>query len=125
MITLTPLLLAMLAATDDAPLPRAGEVIARLEKTEAAIKNLSVTTEYVKLQKDDLPVSEPIRLRMTATFIVDHEGRTRHERVGEQVNRGADGVTVYRGRWRSTYDGKVAASLSGPVEGPFLTAEFE
>jgi hypothetical protein len=74
MIAPTTLLLAMLAATDDALLPGAEEVIARLEKTESRIKNLSVTTECVKLEKDDLPVSEPIRLRMTATFIVDHEG---------------------------------------------------
>ena len=62
---------AMLAASVDTPLPRAEVVIARLEKTEAAIKNLSVTTEHIKLQKDDLPVSEPIRLRTTTAIIVD------------------------------------------------------
>jgi len=62
---------AMLAASVDTPLPRAEVVIARLEKTEAAIKNLSVTTEHSKLQKDDLPVSEPIRLRTTTAMIVD------------------------------------------------------
>ena len=62
---------AMLAASVDTPLPRAEVVIARLEKTEAAIKNRSVTTEHSKLQKDDLPVSEPIRLRTTTAIIVD------------------------------------------------------
>jgi hypothetical protein len=30
-----------------------------------------VTTEHIKLQKDDLPVSEPIRLRTTTAIIVD------------------------------------------------------
>ena len=70
MIALTTLP-AMLAASVDTPLPRAEVVIARLEETEAAIKNLSVTTEHSKLQKDDLPVSEPIRLRTTTAIIVD------------------------------------------------------
>ena len=62
---------AMLAASVDTPLPRAEVVIARLEEARAAIKNLSVTTEHSKLQKDDLPVSEPIRLRTTTAIIVD------------------------------------------------------
>ena len=56
---------------DGTPLPRVEEVIARLDKARAAIKNLSVTTEHIKLQNDDLPVSEPIRLRRTTAFIVD------------------------------------------------------
>jgi hypothetical protein len=62
---------AMLAASVDTPLAEAEEVTARLERTGASIKNLSVTTEHDKLQKDDLAVSEPIRLRMTTAFIVD------------------------------------------------------
>jgi hypothetical protein len=118
-------LLAVLAALDGAPRPTAEEVIARLEKTEAKIRNLSVTTEYVKLQKDFLPVTEPVRMRLTTAFIVDRDGRTRYECVGEQVNRGPDGVTTYRGRWRSAYDGKVAASLSGGVDGPLLAAALD
>ena len=63
---------AMLAASVDTPLPRAEVVIARLVESRASIKSRSVTTEHIKLQKDDLPVSEPIRLRMTVTFI--HRG---------------------------------------------------
>jgi len=63
---------AMLAASVDTPLPMAEAVIARLEEARASIKNRSVTTEHIKLQKDDLPVSEPIRLRTTTAIIVDH-----------------------------------------------------
>ena len=62
---------AMLAASMGTPLPMVEEVIARLEKARAAIKNLSVTTEHIKLPNDDLPVSEPIRLRTTTAIIVD------------------------------------------------------
>ena len=62
---------AMLAASVDTPLPRAEVVIARLEEARASIRNRSVTTEHFKLQKDDLPVSEPIRLRTTTAIIVD------------------------------------------------------
>jgi hypothetical protein len=70
MIALT-MLRAMLAASVDTPLPRAAEVIACLEKARAAIKNPSVTTEHIELQRDDLPVSESMRLRRTTAFIVD------------------------------------------------------
>jgi hypothetical protein len=73
-------------APDDAPRHQAGEVIARLEKTEAAIRNLSVTTEYVMLQRDDLPGSEPVRMRLTTAFIVDSTGRALrvHRRSGQR-----------------------------------------
>ena len=74
MIALT-MLRAMLAASVDTPLPAAEELIACLEKARAAIKNLSVTTEHIKLQNDDLPVSEPICLRRTTAFIVDRAAR--------------------------------------------------
>ena len=66
---------ATLAASMGTPLPMVEEVIARLEKARAAIKNLSVTTEHIKLPNDDLPVSEPIRLRRTTAFIVDRAAR--------------------------------------------------
>jgi hypothetical protein len=69
------MLRAMLAASVDTLLPRVEEVIACLEKASAAIKNLSVTTEHIKLPNDDLPVSEPIRLRRTTAFIVDPDAR--------------------------------------------------
>jgi hypothetical protein len=120
-------LLTVLAASDEAPRPTAEEVLTRLEKTEAAIRNLSVTTEYVKLQKDFLPVSEPVRLRLTTAFVVDRDGRTRYECVGEQVNIGPNPgeVRTYRGRWRSAYDGKVAATLSGGIDNALLTAELD
>jgi hypothetical protein len=120
-------LLAALAAMDGSPKPTAEEALASLERTEAAIRNLSVTTEYVKLQADFLPVSEPVRMRLTTAFVVDRDGRTRFECVGEQVNVGPKPgeVRIYRGRWRSAYDGKVAASLSGGEDGPLLTAELD
>lgn len=70
MIALTTLP-AMLAASVDTPLPRAEAVIARLEKARASIKNRSVTTEHIRLEKDDLPVSEPMRLGTTTAIIVD------------------------------------------------------
>src|SRR5262249_6198927 len=36
-----------------------------------------------------------------------------------------DGISTYRGRWRSAYDGKAATTLSGGVDGPFSTVEID
>jgi hypothetical protein len=41
------------------------------------------------------------------------------------VRGGPDGLKNYRGRLRSAYDGKVAATLRGGVDGPFLTAQLD
>ena len=117
--------LAPLTASDNLARPSVEQVISRLERTEAAIQNLSLTTEYVKLQKEFLP--RQVELHLTTAFIVDRGGRTRYECVGEQVRIGpAPGeVGIYRGRWRSTFDGRVATTLSGGVDGPLLTAELD
>lgn len=121
-------LLAMLpaqAAPDEATPATMAEVVASLERTEAAIANLSVTTEYEKLQRPDVPpATDLIRLRMTTAFIIDRDGRTRYECVGQQVNYGPKGVTTYRGRWRSTFDGEVATTLTGGDDGSFHSAEL-
>jgi hypothetical protein len=130
MTVLASLLLTTLAATADKeetapPSVTAKQVVAVLERTESAIRNLAVHTEYVKLQKFALPVAKPVQMQMTTEFLVDREGRTWYECVGEQVNIGQDGVRTYRGRWRAAYDGQLAATLTGGADEKFHFATLE
>ncbi|MCH7725305.1 MAG: protein kinase, partial [Planctomycetes bacterium] len=101
--------------------PSLADLIEGLQKTEAAIKNLSVTTEYVKLQKFSLPVEEPVRMELVTKAIVTSDGRAWNDCVGQQVNIEPNGkdVRIYRGRWRSAFDGKVAHSMSAYEDGDF------
>lgn len=73
---------------------RIAAIIDGLERTEAAIKNLSVTTEYVKTQRFGLPVDEPVRMRLTTKAVVEPGGRAWNETRGQQVNVEPDGKTV-------------------------------
>jgi hypothetical protein len=123
-------LLAVLATTggaQDTARSSVDEIVACLERTEGVIRNLSVTTEYVKFQKDEVPVSEPVRMRFTTAFIVEGSGRARYECVGEQVNVGPmpGEVRTFRGRWRATFDGQVATTLRGSIDGAFISAEID
>lgn len=93
--------------------------ISALEKTEAAIQSLSVTTEYVKLQKFGLPVDKPVRLEMVTRAIVTSNGPAWCDCVGETVNIGPEGVTTSRGRWQCAFDGNFGRSLTGDREGKF------
>jgi predicted amidohydrolase len=115
------------AAPPAAPVPTLEALIAGLEKTEAAIRNLAVTTAYVKLQKFGLPVAEPVKLQMTTKFVADSRGRSWYDAVGEQVNVGPkpNEVRLYRGRWQATFDGKVARSLTGDDQGAWHAAGLD
>lgn len=107
--------------TDGPSLPAIEELIACLEASEATTRNLSVTTEYVKLENSFLPVDKPVRLKLTTKFIVDCEGRSWYEGVGEQVSTGLkpEDVRISHGRWQTTFDGKAARSLEGGSDGVF------
>lgn len=118
--------LAALATADDPPPPSADEVIARLERTEASFRNLSVAAEFVSLQREPSADSELIGVRFTTMFVVDREGRLRHEWVGEMVNLGPGGtVKLVPSRGRNAYDGEVATSLSGSYDGSWATAGLD
>ena len=106
------LLLAPTVGDDPAP-PSIDAIVAGLKQTEAAIHDLAVTTDYVRLQKFPLTVDKPVRAVLREESIVTADGKSWHECVGEQISSRADGVTTYRGRWRGTFDGKVARSLQG------------
>ena len=83
------------------PDPDLVPIIAGLEKTEAMIRDLSVATDYVKLQKYPFKVEKPIRMGFRTEFILTRDGKTWYDCLGEQVNSGADGVKTYLGHWRS------------------------
>jgi hypothetical protein len=118
--------LSCVMSHDDKPLPSIEALVSSLEQSESGIENLSVTTDYVKLQKFGLPVEEPVRMSLTSTFVVDRSGRSRYEGWGEQVNSGPNRqVNIFRGRWRTTFDGKEARSLTGSLEGEFHFGSIE
>ena len=122
------LLLALLVAgplADDPAPPSIDSLVAGLEKTEASIRDLAVSTDYVKLQKFPLKVDKPIRMGLRTEFVVTRDGKGRYECIGEQVNSGRDGVKTYPGRWRCAYDGEVARSMAGDVDGRFHFGEID
>lgn len=112
---------------DEAPPspPTLDQVVSRLERTEALIKNLSVSTKYVRLEKSLLPesVRDPVRLELATDFIVDSEGRFWSDCQGEQLSLGPrpgqPPVRVYKGCWRYAFDGKEATTLTGGADGEF------
>ncbi|APW60781.1 hypothetical protein [Paludisphaera borealis] len=108
------------------PLPTIDEVLARLDRTEAAIDNLSVTTRYVKHDRSMMPGNKPVRVEMTTKFVVDREGRSWYDCEGEQVNFGPKKgeVRTYKGRWSMAFDGKVATSLTSGADGKPHFAEI-
>ena len=99
--------------------PDLAAIIAGLEKTEAMIRDIAVTTEYVKLQKFPFKVDKPIRMGLRTEFLVTRDGKGWYDCIGEQVNSGPDGVKTYPGHWRAAYDGAVAKSMQGGPDGPF------
>jgi hypothetical protein len=103
----------------DAPLPTIDAVIARLEKTQAAIDNLSVSTRFVMHQESEPPGGEPIRIEMATKFVVDREGRSWYECEGEQVTFGPKQgeARIYKGRWSCAFDGKEATFLTSGADG--------
>ena len=110
------------AATPNDKLPPAvRKLVEGLHETESAIRNLSVTTEYVKLQQFSLPVDQPVRMELVTKAIVDSTGRGWNDCTGEQVNIEPNGkdVRIYKGRWTGAFDGKVARSLNGYGDGKF------
>jgi len=124
-VFLTLLLTTGLRFEDPNP-PTIEQLIACLETSEAAIRNLSVTTEYVKLDKFLLPVDKPVRLQLTTKFIVEREGRSWYDCVGEQISRPKPNeVSIYRGRWQMAFDGEVATSMKGDSDGVFHSAGID
>ncbi len=98
---------------DDPAQPSIAAIVAGLKQTEAAIHDLAVATDYVKLQKYLLKVDEPVRLELRTEFIVTGDGKGWYECLGEQIARTSEGVRTYRRRLRTAFDGKVARSLDG------------
>src|SRR5947209_10997180 len=102
-MTLGPLVVLLLAIARDET-PDLAPIVAGLEKTEAMIRDLSVATDYVKLQKYPLKVEKPVRMGLRTEFIVTRDGKAWYDCIGEQVNTGAGGVKTYPGHWRAAYD---------------------
>ena len=96
-------------------------IIVRLKRTEDAIENLAVTTDYIKLQKFMLPVDEPVRMRVATQAVVETRGkngkapRAWNDSQGQQVSVKPDGksVELRDGRWQGAFDGEVARKLQG------------
>ena len=100
-------------------------IIAALRETEAAIKNLSVTTDYVKLQLSFLPVKEPVRMTLVTKAIVEAGGRAWNDTVGQQVQTLPNGeVRLNSEHTRNAFDGKVNRRLRGFVDGRYHTGSL-
>jgi hypothetical protein len=95
-----------------------------LRRAESAIRNLSVTTDYVKRHKLQAAGKEPVRTRFLTKATVDRAGRTWTECVGEEVHLTADGkyVGIRRGKWRSAFDGEVVQQMEALGEADFRDA---
>lgn len=81
--------------------PTVETIVAGLDEANAAIRNLSVTTDYMKRQRFLLPFYSTLEMQLTTKAIIDSEGRSRNETDGQQVNIEPDGkaARTYRGRW--------------------------
>jgi hypothetical protein len=103
------------------------EIVTLLIRTETAVHNVSVATEYVKRQKDFLPVENPIQLQLVTKSVVDSMGRAWYDTFGEQVNMGPepDDVSIYRGRWQGAFDGTAARTMTGDSDGVFHWAAID
>ena len=112
--------LTVLHLEDPRPLT-INQVMDGLKKSATTIRNLSVTTKYVRLQKQFLPVEKPVRLQLETKSIVDNSGRAWYECWGEQAGIGQrpNEVTISSGRWQGAYDGEVARSLDAGSDGVF------
>jgi hypothetical protein len=122
---IAPLLLALLVTGPDDERKSVADAIASLERTEAAIRDLAVVTEYVKLQKYPLKVDRPVHMGLRTEFIVTRDGKGWYDCVGEQVNSGPDFVKTYPGHWRCAYDGETARTLTGDVHGSYHSASID
>lgn len=111
-------------ATRDAETIR--KLIAGLKQTETTIRNLSVTTHYVKRQLEFLPVKEPVRLTLVTKAIVTSDGKVWNDTVGQQVNIAPKGKTIrpYNGQWRGAYDGTVYRRLTAYENNGFQSASL-
>lgn len=101
-------------------LPTFNEVVAHLAATEAKVNNLSVTTDYVKV--DAFVNNPPLRLEMSATATVDTTGRLTYTVKGEQ---GAGGGKTFRGQWQGAYDGQCFRSLQSSTNGQPLSGAID
>lgn len=123
------ILLAMFtgAEVENASKSPIDDILKLLEGSEAARKNLEVTTEYTKLQKEFLPVRTPFKTTLVAHAIVDAAGRAWYDARGEQIRMGPEPnqIGVYRGRWQASHDGKVARFLYGDRHGEFHRASID
>jgi len=88
-------------------------VLTALQETEAAIKNLSVTTDYVHRQASLLPFDSTIEMKMTTDAIIDSVGNSRNETSGQQLSLESDGKSArtFRGRWLGVFKDGVAKHL--------------
>lgn len=89
-------------------------IAARLDVSAAAIKNLSVTTDYKKRHVYGLPFDAPIELTLVTRTVIDGEGRMRVETTGQQINIEPDGKSAraYNGRWMTVFQNGEARSLT-------------
>lgn len=80
-------------------------VLNDLEQVHRTIRNLSVTTDFVKRQSFLLPVTEPVEMKFVMKAVVDSGGNVRSDTEGQQVNIEPDGksVRLYDGRWVTAY----------------------
>lgn len=85
-----------------------------LDARAAAIKNISVTTDYKKRHVYGLPFDAPIELTFVTKTIIDSEGRLRVETTGQQINIEPDGKSAraYNGRWETVFQKGEARSLT-------------
>ena len=89
--------------TDDAG--RLNAILDEFDQTFRSIRNLSVTSDYVKRQLFGLPVDKPVEMTLVTSVALDSDGRVRSETEGQQVNIEPDGksVRLYRGRWVNAF----------------------
>lgn len=108
------------------PLPPIESIIEGLARTEASIRSLSVTTDYVCLQQYGLPVDRPFRTILRTEFIADRDGKAWSECVGEKtVVDDSRQVKVSPFRWRGAFDGVIATAMEGDLVGPFQSGSID
>ncbi len=101
---------AAVAADND---NEAAAILDGLHQTEKAIRNLSVTTDYVKRQMFLLPVDKPVEMTLVTKAVIDHEGRSHEDTDGQRGDVDSNGKTLslHRGRWIGTDNGKSVRRL--------------
>jgi hypothetical protein len=114
-----PTLLLAAIATAQAPADdqhAVDEAIAALKKTEAAIRDLSVTTDYVTFRKKMLRVQQPVQTRFRVEIVATAECEGWADFHGETVARTDQGIAVHRSHIRRTFDGTVERTMTGDAD---------